>query len=392
MGVKVREKPKGSGVWWVFINHRGKRKAKRVGSEKAALKVAEKIEAKITLSEFNIETKEEEGKKPTLKEYINGWKNSESCYPGWLNTSAELCLKSSTRNGYKLIIENHLIPMLGNHRLDEIDSRKINDMVFGLFKSGLRSQTVKNVKNCLGSILRQAKQECFIDSSPTCGIIVPTPEDEKPSREPLPFSWDEKDHFEKTVKEHFPRYYPLVVCGLRTGLRIGELIALKWEDIDFYNRLIFVQRNITRGKITTPKSKAGKRVVRMSQQLVEVLKIQDKRQKEEKLKKGWLDLPAWVFHCADGNHLAYSSFVRLFWNKAIEKSKLLKRTPHDMRHTYATLRLSKGDSIAEVSKEMGHGTPDITFKTYYKWMPRESRSSIDELDGTFQENIVLQMV
>jgi integrase len=52
-----------------------------------------------------------------------------------------------------------------------------------------------------------------------------------------------------------------------------------------------------------------------------------------------------------------------------------------MRHTYATLRLSKGDSLAEVSKEMGHSTPDITYRVYYKWLPKESRSHIDELDS-----------
>ena len=55
-----------------------------------------------------------------------------------------------------------------------------------------------------------------------------------------------------------------------------------------------------------------------------------------------------------------------------------------MRHTYATLRLSKGDSLAEVSKKMGHGNTDLTYKTYYKWLPRESRTNIDELDKRTQ--------
>ncbi|MFC1816826.1 tyrosine-type recombinase/integrase [Thermodesulfobacteriota bacterium] len=70
-------------------------------------------------------------------------------------------------------------------------------------------------------------------------------------------------------------------------------------------------------------------------------------------------------HKPQDSKRAYSTFIRLVWNKAMEKSGLLKRTPHDMRHTYATLRLSKGDSLAEVSKEMGHGSPEITFRTYY---------------------------
>jgi integrase len=80
------------------------------------------------------------------------------------------------------------------------------------------------------------------------------------------------------------------------------------------------------------------------------------------------------------NFLNYNNFLNRIWNRAMEKTGLRRRTPHDMRHTYATLRLSKGDSLAEVSKEMGHSSSDITYKTYYTWLPRESRTNIDELD------------
>ena len=119
----------------------------------------------------------------------------------------------------------------------------------------------------------------------------------------------------------------------------------------------------------------------MTAQLIKVLKEHRQKIKEEKLKKGWNELPEWVFCNEEGGFKNYGSFVHRIWNRAMEKSELRSRTPHDMRHTYATLRLSKGDSLAEVSKEMGHGSPDITYRTYYKWLPKESRSNIDELDG-----------
>lgn len=199
--------------------------------------------------------------------------------------------------------------------------------------------------------------------------------------EPDPFTWEERDHFESIIQEQFPRFYPLVVCGFRTGLRIGELIGLKWVDIDFYNRLILVERNITRGKITTPKSKSSRRQVRMTSQLVRVLKEHKRREKVKRLNKGWGEMPEWVFCNGNGAFINYGNFVYRVWNKAMEKSGLRRRSPHDMRHSCATLRLSKGDSMAEVSKEMGHGTPNITYGTYYKWLPKESRSDIDELDG-----------
>ena len=122
-------------------------------------------------------------------------------------------------------------------------------------------------------------------------------------------------------------------------------------------------------------------MVRMTSQLKEVLEKHRQTVMEEKLRRGWKEMPEWVFVNEEGSYLHYSHFLQRFWNKVMRRSGLIRRTPHDMRHGYATLRLSKGDSIAEVSKEMGHSKPDITFKTYYKWIPSQSRTNIDELDN-----------
>ena len=121
-------------------------------------------------------------------------------------------------------------------------------------------------------------------------------------------------------------------------------------------------------------------MVRMTTNLVEVLEKHRQRIIEEKLRKGWKEIPEWVFVNEIGSFINYGNFMDRYWNRVITLSGLSRRTPHDMRHTYATLRLSKGDSLAEVSKEMGHGNTDLTYKTYYKWLPKESRTNIDELD------------
>ena len=127
---------------------------------------------------------------------------------------------------------------------------------------------------------------------------------------------------------------------------------------------------------------AGERQVRMTSQLVEELKRHQATRKKEKIKKGWEKVPDWVFCSEDGGHIDYDRFLKRVWRRAMEKTELRRRTPHDMRHTYATLRLSKVDSLAEVSKEMGHSSSEITYKTYYRWLPQESRTDIDELDSS----------
>ena len=381
MGVKVKEKVKGSGEWWIFIDHKGKRKSKKIGHDKRiAQEAAKKIEAKLTLGEMGLD--DQSIKPPTLKEYIDGWKDSDGkAQIGWYEKVALLSLKHSTYRSYRLIIDYNLIPAFGSKALNEITSRMISDLISTKIKAGIRSSTARNIKNCLSAILRHAvSPDDYISSNPARGVPIPKPEDERPSKEQDPFTWKERAKIEDTFLKEYPGYYPLVVCGFRTGLRIGEIIGLQWGDVDFFQKLILVQRNITRGKITTPKSRSSRRHVRMTSQLAEILRQHKIYMTERTLKQGWKSIPEWVFTNEDGAPLNYGNFIHRVWNRAMNKSKLRRRTPHDMRHTYATLRLSKGDSLAEVSKEMGHSTAEITYRIYYKWLPKESRSDIDELD------------
>lgn len=382
MGVKVRERPKESGIYWIFIDHNGKRKSKKIGANRRlAQEVAKQLEAKILLGQFDLE-EAVQSELPTLRQYVLGWKGLDGEKNlGWLDKFAKLSLKTSTWSVYENLLNVHILPEMGEKRLDEITQRMIGDFIVNKFGQGFRSQTVKNLKNCLGSILRYAHSpDQYIESNPTRGVVVPKPEDEEPSREPDPFPWEDRKLVEDSFRKHAPRFYPLVLTGFRTGLRIGELCGLRWQDIDFVHRIISVRRNIVNGKDTTPKSRAGKRDVRMTSQLVDELSALLTARKQEKLERGWTEMPKWVFCNEKGKFLNYSNFLNRVWNPVMDKTKLRRRTPHDMRHTYATLRLSKGDSLAEVSKEMGHSSSDITYKTYYKWLPKESLTNIDALD------------
>jgi integrase len=383
MGVKVREKPPNSGIWWIFIDHQGKRKAKKIGKDKKlAQEVAKKIEARMTLGDVGL-LDQEENNIPTLRQYVYGWKGEEGrIKPGWFEKQAQLALKRSTWLNYQTMLRVHILPELGAYQLNQISSRNTADFLVSKLKQGLRSKTVKNIKNCLSSILSHAHQpDGYIEQNPVIGVRVAKPEAETAFREPDPFSWEDRSILEETYREHAKKYYPMILAGFRTGLRLGELIALQWGDFDFKHKLIRVSRNIAAGRITTPKSKSSSRDVRMTNQLLEELKALRVRCKEEALGKGWPSAPEWVFYNETGALLNADNFRKRVWDRMMEKSGLRRRTPHDMRHTYATLRLSKGDSLAEVSKEMGHSSAEITYKTYYRWMPKESLTDIDELDN-----------
>lgn len=368
MGVTVREKQAGSGEFWVFVYNNGQQTSRKIGDKKLAVHIAEKLEKQ--LAENKVGLIPGKATCPTFKEYALSW----------LETQAKLSFKGSTYNSYGLILKRYLIPEFGAMQLTEITPRDVSQFIYGMFQSDHRSNTARNAKNCLSGILQHAASEDgYIKSNPARGVKVPTPEGEIPARVPDPFTFDERDHFETVVQKNSPiLMYPMVVVGFRTGLRIGELLALQVGDIDFFNGLIQVQRNISRGRITSPKSKASKRLVRMSPEVTAIMKVQVRRVKELRLKNMWSDLQ-WIFPNPEGSYYTYSGIIKI-WNRAVESSGLRRRTPHDLRHTYATLRLSMGHPLPEVSKEMGHSTTRLTYETYYKWLPSEASSDISEID------------
>lgn len=304
--------------------------------------------------------------------------------PGWY-AKAQNKYKYSTYNGYVNLIKQRLVPRYGNTRIDKIDRGDFENYLFNLHLQGLKHQTLSNIKNCLSGILTSAVPQ-WINKNPILGINVPIDKPKEETQETeendeiIPFSWEEREMFEKIVLSHRPRYYALIATGFRSGLRIGELIGLKVSDLDMVNGIISVRHNVTRGRATTPKSLAGRRKVRMTRELREILSRQITALKEETLKRKWKKVPIWIFVNEHGNKVGYGNFINRVWNPCMSKSKLARKTPHDMRHTYATMRLSMGHSLQEVSKEMGHSTPIVTYKTYYHWMPDMSTSNIDDLD------------
>jgi integrase len=372
MGVKIREKPKGSGVFWVFANHNGKRTSKKIGTdEDAANEVAKKIEAKLVLGEFNFE---KEKPVQTFEQYAEGFVNGFS----------KINHKPSTHESYKTALDVHIYPVFGEKRLDEIRKKDIKAFLTDKQKEKLAPATVRNLKAYLSCILNQAVDDEIIVSNPASrtGKLIKKTDSTKNIQ---PLTWAEKELFEKTFRKHFASFYPLFLTLLRTGLRVGEVIALKPGDIDFNGNFIEVRRSCVMGKVTTTKS--GKiRRVDMSNGLRKVLKSYLTKRKQEALKKGWGQPPEWLFYNGNGNLFDTSHLRKRIFYKVLEKAGLRHIRIHDLRHTYATLRIQSGHNIADVSKQLGHHSIKITVDTYYHWIPGTGKSEVDQLDGNGVED------
>ena len=126
--------------------------------------------------------------------------------------------------------------------------------------------------------------------------------------------------------------YPLFLCAVRTGLRLGELLALQWPDIDFNGRFTEVRRNLVAGRVTTPKNGKTRRVD-MSAQLTATLKALLQARKKETLKNGWGSVPEWIFCTESGGPLDGDNLRHRVFYKLLEKAELRRVRFHDLRHT-----------------------------------------------------------
>jgi len=382
MGVVVRQKEKGKGKpWWVFIAHNGKRTSRKVGDKRAAEKVASEIRAKLKLGQFNLEEKRERPI-PLFKH----------CAHAWIEITVPATCKESTVSDYQAILDNHVNPFFEDLKISEITEGKIKELIFSKVNAGKAGSTVSHIKNVVSGVLNQAVDDELIPTNPALNLgtkfmkkINDAVESRKASNgdegkgEPDPLTQKELKLLLNKVEIHYSEYYSLFLLLARTGIRIGEALGLQWGDIDFNSRFINLKRSLSRGKITTLKGKRGRRVD-MSLQLAEALKGHKVKSKEKGMKLGLGDHPQYLFTNRLGGFVDVNNWRRRVFVKALEKAKLRHIRIHDLRHTYATLRITKGDNIADVSNQLGHFSETFTMKIYYHWMPGKKKAEVDELN------------
>jgi integrase len=140
-----------------------------------------------------------------------------------------------------------------------------------------------------------------------------------------------------------------------------------------------VQRNWVDGVLTTPKPGRWRKVD-MSQHLTETLKTLQLERKKETLRKGWQEVPSWVFTTGKGTMVNPDNFRSRDWPKLLAKAQMRQFRIHDLRHTYASLLIQQGESLAYVKEQLGHHSIRVTVDTYGHLVPGGNRVAADRLD------------
>lgn len=358
MGVTLRQKVKGKGKpWWVFINHNGKRKSIKVGSKVAAQELQEKIQAKLQLGDLSINEE-----RPKFKDYIEPWIKA-------LTLDDK---KESTIKDYRDILRIHVLPAFGDLDLVDVTRKKIKNFLFQKLDEGKAKSTVKHFKAVISGILNEAVDDEVILANPAHRLKLGKSKSNGEDINPL--TREEVKKLLDTVQEHFSKDYPLFLLLARTGVRIGEAVGLRWRDIDFNGRFINIERTFSRGRITSPKN--GKsRPVDMSWQLKDALFELKKKRVVVSINEG----SDWVFANDKGNPIDANNWRRRIFKPALKKAEIRDIRIHDIRHGYATLRLSKGDNIVDVANQLGDNV-EVVLKVYSHWMPGKKKDEVDALD------------
>jgi integrase len=394
MGVTVR--PKG-GKWFVFVNHNGRRKSKCIGEKKAAEQVKRVLEAKLALGDLGF-LAAAEPTVSTFKEYAEKW----------LAQHAEIHCKPSTVASYRQLLRLYLYPKFGTVALDRISRESVKGFLAEMAAKEktnrkepakdttgtpssptepvpLARNTLRLALSTLRVILNHAIDDGIIDRNPAARLGKFTATG-KPKAQAQALTRKEVERFLEAAKEIYPEYYPLFLVAVRAGLRRGELVALRWSDIQFgqneadTNRFILVQRNYVHGRFTSPKSKKSRRVD-LSRQLRRVLiELRDKRLLEAQGKNRTsieddLVSPSDAGTVLDPDNLANHHFLPI-----LAKAGLRKIRFHDLRHTFGSLLIQDGASLAYVKEQMGHSSIQVTVDVYGHLVPGANIAWVDRLD------------
>lgn len=382
MGVKVKEKVKGSGEWYIYINHRRKRRTKKIGNDKrVATEVARKVQALLTLGDMGLLEKEKQ-KSPIFREYADRW----------LSITVPATCKPSTMRSYEEILRVHVLPVFGSLPLSEINRLYIKEFLMKKSREkrtfrvkgkerkvdGYSASTLQHIKNAISGIFNLAIDDEVIDVNPA-HKLGKTIRVKDPRLQTDPLNRTELALLLKTIKEHWPTDYPFALTLARTGMRLGEVLALQWGDIDFSGRFITVRRGISRGKIETPKNGKTRRVD-MSRQLTETLLELKKQRRLEDFRKWWGEGVEWVFASGTQKPLIASHWRTRVFEKALAKAGLRKIRIHDLRHGYASMLIQAGESLAYIRDQLGHHSIKVTVDIYGHLAPEGNKNAVDRLD------------
>lgn len=298
----------------------------------------------------------------------------------WLRDSVQDTVRLTTYQGYERIARLHIKPALGRIKLDKLTPVHVRSLYRERLEAGLAPRMVQLVHTTLHKALKQAVADGLIPRNVTEAVKAPRPE--KKEMKPLN-PVQARTLLDAARGEKLEALYVLAVT---TGMRQGEILGLKWEDIDLEAGTLQVRRTLStamgRGvKFGDPKTARSRRSIRIPKLALAALKKHRKVQLEERMKLSglWQDYDL-VFTTGVGTPMSRADLITRSFKPLLRGAGLPDIRFHDLRHTCATLLLSRGVHAKLVQELLGHSTIAVTLDTYSHVLPGMDDGLADTMD------------
>lgn len=337
----------------------------------------------------------------------------------WLETYAKPSIKLSTYTSYETYIRGHITPYFRNLKLKDLNPKILQDFLNTKLtggrldnkEGGLSDKTLKNLYNMIHASLKQAYLNEMIKKNICEFVKVP----KVFRKEMRVLSREEQKNLITASRNN--RLGIVVILDLFTGMRLGEILALRWNDIDFDKKIIYVKNTIKRvtthnanGNKTeiildTPKTENSFRIIPLIDEMIKELKTHKKIQNKEKYNSGSAYSDKNFLFCNEIEKPYDQKTFKNYYNKILAECGLLETRPktirdkikkglktkpkpkgntpnvtfHTLRHTFATRAIEQGMDILVLSKILGHSDPSTTLNKYGHALPNHKKDNMEKI-------------
>jgi integrase len=296
--------------------------------------------------------------KLTVKEFLEKW----------LEDYCKGSLSQTSQARYESIVNTHLVPTFGQHQLIKLSPQIIQGFLSTkLAEKKLSPTTIVLIFSVLHRALESALKWELVMRNVCDAVEIPR----EAQFEPKILDSEQTRLFLAEAKRS-SRFYPIMLTGVLTGMRLGEIVGLRWSDIDFLGMTVTINQAASylhgEWQFTSPKTKKSRRTISIPQSLVDALK--------ELKKDSSSDL---VFATPTGTPVGHVPLLRDL-RRTLKKVGLPRLRFHDLRHCHATLLLQQGVHPKIVSERLGHSNIAMTMDTYSHVIPGMQTTAMDDLE------------
>jgi integrase len=290
---------------------------------------------------------------------------AEAFLANWL--TAKRSLRENVWEDYDRTLRNHFMPHLGDVKLTKLSHEMVQALYGALEDSGVGAPTINKLHRILHVAFKQAVMWRRMSTNIT-DLVEPPRVSKRP---PRVFNESEIHRFLEAVRG--TEFETVFVLAVTTGMRQSEILGLRWKDVDLATSYVSLLQQCYRGRTTELKTVAARRRLPLPPIALESLA-------RRKAARALRVLDPEADHVFEG---VASWMLREPFLRVLRKNKLPKLKFHDLRHTYATLLIHKGNTAPEVAKLMGHSSPVVTMREYAHAFPSTGEAAVQMINELF---------